>query len=611
MAELQGGTTIGGVLAETIVGSQKKVDEHANDNVRHITSAERTAWNSKETTTGAQAKANTAEANAKSASAPTGRTITGGNGLSGGGDLSANRTIALGTPSTLTPSTTNAVTSTSHTHDIATATQAEAEAGTIATKFMTPQRTAQAIAKLAPTPTASSVMATGGVSVQSEINSLKSSVSDGKNKIATAITDRGVSASGSETHAQLATKIGQIESDIKSPISSEFLAVFKQNISKMDIVTVTTDFNKLPNLTSVSGTGTRRSEAIAMTEDESYLFIGSNQSLNYTDYLVIYKNIGNGSFVEITPEIPDPPKRITSISFSNDGKTVFMTSDDGMEPQGLGVYKFENDKFTKLSIEGEFAGWSKGGGSISPDGNYIALIHTTSTYLSVWKRGVDNVYRKLPDTAFSSMPTQHGESIKFSPDGNYLALNPKASPYLMVYKRTGDTFTKLNVPSSLSNPVSLDFSRDSNYLVASSLTAPYITIYKRTGDAFTKLPNVDVTPTGTCSSIKFNDDGSFFAVSMSASPWLMVYKKQGDSFVKMPDLPQTGLTSNLALAFHKNYLSASSLSSSNVVNLFEIRNSAYKATGELSFDSSTSTYIGYAKESGSTNQKRIIKTLWR
>lgn len=48
--------------------------------------------------------------------------ITAGTGLSGGGTLEANRTFALGTPSTLTKASTNAVTSTSHTHAITTTT---------------------------------------------------------------------------------------------------------------------------------------------------------------------------------------------------------------------------------------------------------------------------------------------------------------------------------------------------------------------------------------------------------------------------------------------------------------------------------------------------------
>lgn len=43
-------------------------------------------------------------------------TITAGDGLTGGGDISANRTINLGTPSNITNSTTNSVTGTTHTH---------------------------------------------------------------------------------------------------------------------------------------------------------------------------------------------------------------------------------------------------------------------------------------------------------------------------------------------------------------------------------------------------------------------------------------------------------------------------------------------------------------
>ena len=45
-------------------------------------------------------------------------TLTAGNGLTGGGNLTANRTFALGTPSIITASTTNSVTADSHTHAI-------------------------------------------------------------------------------------------------------------------------------------------------------------------------------------------------------------------------------------------------------------------------------------------------------------------------------------------------------------------------------------------------------------------------------------------------------------------------------------------------------------
>ena len=49
---------------------------------------------------------------------PVGRSVAAGDGLTGGGDLSANRTIALGTPGTITGATTNSVSATSHTHEL-------------------------------------------------------------------------------------------------------------------------------------------------------------------------------------------------------------------------------------------------------------------------------------------------------------------------------------------------------------------------------------------------------------------------------------------------------------------------------------------------------------
>lgn len=49
---------------------------------------------------------------------PTTRTVTAGNGLTGGGALSGNITVTLGTPGTCSTGTTNSVTATSHTHAI-------------------------------------------------------------------------------------------------------------------------------------------------------------------------------------------------------------------------------------------------------------------------------------------------------------------------------------------------------------------------------------------------------------------------------------------------------------------------------------------------------------
>ena len=81
---------------------------------------------------------------------PVERKITAGYGLIGGGDLSANRTLSLGMPGTLSGATLNYVEGESHTHAIRVATQAEAEAGTNHVSLMTPLRVAQLLNKKLP-----------------------------------------------------------------------------------------------------------------------------------------------------------------------------------------------------------------------------------------------------------------------------------------------------------------------------------------------------------------------------------------------------------------------------------------------------------------------------
>lgn len=68
---------------------------------------------------------------------PAGRYVSAGSGLSGGGDFTANRTIAMGTPSSITSTSTNSTTSTSHTHSLGAAAvrelMAEHSAGQVGT----------------------------------------------------------------------------------------------------------------------------------------------------------------------------------------------------------------------------------------------------------------------------------------------------------------------------------------------------------------------------------------------------------------------------------------------------------------------------------------------
>jgi hypothetical protein len=117
---------------------------------------------------------------------PVERTITAGNGLTGGGALSTNRTISLGTPGTLSGATSNNVTSTSHTHAISVATHAEAVAGTDNVKLMTPLRVKEVIAQLDFYKILDDFISSGGVGIN-QVAGIKNSMYRGKN-LGTSVT---------------------------------------------------------------------------------------------------------------------------------------------------------------------------------------------------------------------------------------------------------------------------------------------------------------------------------------------------------------------------------------------------------------------------------------
>ncbi|MDN5506952.1 MAG: tail fiber protein, partial [Comamonas sp.] len=90
------------------------------------------------------------------------RNIVAGNGLTGGGNLTADRTLTMGTPGTLNGATTNAVSTTSHTHKVDAATEtvagvvelattAEVKAGTDLARAVTPKGLADTLSDHVPT----------------------------------------------------------------------------------------------------------------------------------------------------------------------------------------------------------------------------------------------------------------------------------------------------------------------------------------------------------------------------------------------------------------------------------------------------------------------------
>lgn len=90
----------------------------------------------------------------------------------------------------------------------------------------------------------------GALSVSSEITGLKQSVSSGKSAIATAITGKGISATGSEDFASLANKIGRISSMSLQGVN-DLLILFLDNAFTSGNQMSTTLFDYISNMCTV------------------------------------------------------------------------------------------------------------------------------------------------------------------------------------------------------------------------------------------------------------------------------------------------------------------------------------------------------------------------
>ena len=170
--------------------------------------------------------------------------------------------------------------------------------------------------------------------------------------------------------------------------------------------------------------------------------------------------------------------------------------------------------------------------AFSPDSTYLSVAHTTSPFITIYKRSWDT-FTKLTDPA--TLPTSTSYWTAFSPDWTYLSVAHNSSPFVTIYKRSWDTFTKLANPSIL--PAGTwnwtAFSPDWTYLSVSHYTSPFITIYKRSWDTFTKLANPSILPANVWWWTAFSTDWTYLSVGHSVSPFITIYKRSWDTFTKL------------------------------------------------------------------------------
>ncbi|GEM_PF-2196362 len=286
----------------------------------------------------------------------------------------------------------------------------------------------------------------------------------------------------------------------------------------------------------------------ALTSDSSShqlnpLFVIASSTPTATTTHFSINRLGNvafgavGGFSDVPVKITDPgtlpPGLGNGASFSPDG--TYLVVSHSTSPF-ITIYKRSGDTFTKLAdpATSPVGGAGANSPSFSPDGNYLSIGHASSPFITIYKRSGDT-FTKLADPA--TLPAGTGNETAFSSDGTYLAIAHDTSPFITIYKRSGDTFTKLANPVSLpaGSAFGATFSPDGTYLVVGHASSPFITIYKRSGDTFTKLANPATLPAWTGFGLRFSPDGTYFAVAHPISPFVTIYKRSGDTFTKLAD----------------------------------------------------------------------------
>jgi len=210
------------------------------------------------------------------------------------------------------------------------------------------------------------------------------------------------------------------------------------------------------------------------------------------------------------------------------------------------------------------------GVAFSPDSNYVAVSHTVSPYIAVFKQTSEDVFTALP--APGTLPTGSAGGVAFDQTGTYLAVGHAVTPFVTIYKRSEDTFNKIANPTSLPSDTAKGVSFGTDPVTGYTYLAVAVQHYIDSLEIFVRLSgdtfnNVGLASIGSDSagiSVSFTSDGVYLAFGYSLYPYCTVFKRTGDStFTNLNPLGVSAAT-NVAVRFSPdgNYLIASNLGSS-------------------------------------------------
>jgi hypothetical protein len=255
-------------------------------------------------------------------------------------------------------------------------------------------------------------------------------------------------------------------------------------------------------------------------------------AFNYNGTVIPYAHPDPTDFSADT-WFPNAVRSTTGLSLAQSSTGTYLAEITRYSEGYLVMYKDSASGYKKLpdSTLSVIPG-SPRDGEFSPNDQFFAVAHVNSPAVTIYERSGDT-FTKLSDPA--SLPAGSGFSVTWSPDSSFLVVGSSSSPFITIYQRSGSTFTKLSDPASLPTGAVYGASWDSTgtYLSVSHGTSRYLTIYQRSGTTFTKLSDPASLPPSTAYGVKYSPNGSYLAVAHLVSPYLTVYSVSGTTYTKL------------------------------------------------------------------------------
>lgn len=263
-----------------------------------------------------------------------------------------------------------------------------------------------------------------------------------------------------------------------------------------------------------------------------------------------------------------PPNDGEDCRFSPSGEFLAIAH---LNSPYISVYQRSGAEFVKLASPSALPG-SANTVSWSRNGNLLAVTHSSSPFMTVYTRA-GSVFTKLTDPA--TLPASTANGVAVSNNSEFVACAHNSSPFVSIYRRSGTTLTKLTDPTDIpiGNARCAAWSPDDRFLaIGHQSGSPFIIIYEITaGATFTKLANPSSLPPSTTTGIAFSPDGIYMAVAHFSSPYITVYLRSGTTFTKItnPSSLPTGTANSCVFSPDSRYLAVSH-DSSPYLTIYEI-----------------------------------------